>query len=233
MAWFGAIKTFIDLLGGDSPGAQPFASFASGAPKTAAYTAQFGETVYLNASGGGFPVTLPQIAPGSKGSQIRLVMRGNPTVGGATPQNVAVTPDPTNSVGGSALNTAMLLSGHSTLILESDGVTDWIITELPACPSTPATFAGGNQTLTRQGPYTRFVAPAVLGADSTYNFSNTGAVAGDIAEVSLPTHDAHTLTVKNAATTTIATYANTVAGGGRYLFNGSAWEDLMAGNSTS
>jgi hypothetical protein len=232
--WIGALKSLIDLLSGDSPGAQPFSSFNGATPvQTANYTANFGETVYCNATAGGFTVTLPLITAASKGSTIKLVMRGNPTVGGATPQNVTVAPNALNAIGFTTINTSILLSGHSVMILESDGGTDWIIDQVPACPSTPATLGTGAQTLTRQGPYTLFNAPAVLGATTVWTFSNTGAVAGDIAEIALPTHDGHTLAVNNAAATALATYAATVANGGRFIYTGAAWQAMTAGVSST
>ena len=234
VGWIGALKSLVDLFGGDSTGAQPFPSFnTTTAVQTAAYAASFGETIYANATAGGFIITLPLITAASLGTQIRIFMRGTPTVGTATPTNVTLQPNALNKIGGSVVNIPILLSGRSSITLESDGVTDWIITPVPSCPATTATLAGGAVALTRQGPYTRSAAPAVVGAGTVYTLSNTNAVAGDIYEVSVPTHDAQTVVVKNAAATTIATYPATDAGGGRFIFNGAAWEVLEAGGSTS
>ena len=237
VGWIGALKTLVDLFGGDSTGAQPFPSFnTTTTVQTANYTASFGETVYANPTAATFTVTLPLITASSKGTPIRIFMRGTPTVGTAAPTNVIIQPNAANSIGGSVVNIPILLSGHSAIVLESDGLTDWIITQVPSVPSTPATLGATPQTLTRQGPYTRVAAPAVLGGASTYTFSNTNAVAGDIYELSIPTHDAYTVVVKNAATTTIATFPTgtaSFAGGGRFIFNGTAWEVLEAGGSAS
>jgi len=231
VGWLGAIRTLVALLG-DSPGAQPYpSSNATTLTQTANYNASFGETVICDATAGGFTVTLPLITAISKWSQIRILLSGSPSLDGA--HNITIAPNAANSIGGSALNTSILLSGHSTIVLESNGGTGWIITVTPACPSTLATFADANQTLTRQGPITLGTANAVTAAGRTYTFSGTGAVAGDIFYLAIPTHGANTITVKNAATTTIATYAATIAGGGAFIFNGGDWQVMQGGPSTT
>lgn len=236
MPWFSSIRTLVDLSGPDSPGAQPFPSFAGtpSAPKTAAYTASFGETVYVDPTvTGTFSVTLPLITSDSRGSRIRIVVVSSPAVGGATPQNITVTPNALNGIGGAPINVTMLLSGRSVLELESDGGTNWIINKLPACPSTPATLTDGDQTISRLGPYTRYQANAATAAGRTFTFSNTNAVSGDIIEISQPTHGANTITIRDATPATIATFPATVANGGRFIYNGSAWVVLMGGNSST
>lgn len=218
----------------DGPGAQPFSSFSSATSQTTAFTAEFGNTYYVDASAGGFTATLPLLTAASKGSRIKFVMRGAPAFGTASPENVTIAPNALNSIGSSAVNTSILLSGGgSVLELESDGGTDWIINLVPRCPSTPATLSDADQTLTRLGPWTRYTANATTAAGRTFTFSNTGAVPGDIVDVSVPTHGANTITVRNAVPAAIATYAATVANGGRFVFNGTQFEVLVAGNSTT
>ncbi len=233
MTYVGAIHTVPQLMGPGCPGAQPFASFPASGTQAAAFTAGFGEEAYLNATAGGFVVTLPALTALSKGSRTKLIMRGNPLVGGATPQNVTITPDVANGIGGAPVGTSILLSGHSTIELESDGGTDWIITIVPSVPSTLATFTDGNQTLTRQGPITRVTANATTAAGRTFTFSNTGAVSGDIFIVSIPTHGANTIAIASAASVTLATFAATVAGGAWFIFDGSVWSVMTAGGSTT
>jgi hypothetical protein len=244
--WTGPVRNNSDL-GGDSPGAQPFPSIAGGGGtpaaivKVAAYTAKFGETVFCDPTSpsGSFAVTLPRITPGSLLSQIVIQIVTFPIVGMAAPQNVLIMPDPADSIGGGG---SLLLSGRSTIVLQSDGGLliaghgIWNILSTPSCPSTPATLAAGSQTLTRLGPYTRYEAPAVLGADVTYMLDETQAQGGDILELSIPSHDAHSIAVQRTMVPTIlATYAPTLTGGGRFIYRGDGqdWDVLSAGASTT
>ncbi len=212
--------------------AQTFDSLVQVATKTSTYAAAFNELIPCDPTTP-FAVTLPVITPASKGSRVVVTVIVAGAVGGASPKNQTVTAGTGNTISGGPTAGSVVISGKSTIVLESDGGTNWVVLVEPATPATPATFAAGNQTLTRIGKVSRFVAPAVLGAGRTYTFSNTGALPGDIAWVSLPTHDANTLIVADAAAATLATYAATLAGGGCFIFNGTQWEVLMAGNSTS
>ena len=126
----------------------------------------------------------------------------------------------------------MLLSGISNITLESDGISDWRIVSAPVCPSTPATLGAGAQTLQRQGPYTRVAAPTVIGANSIYTFA-FGFVSGDLMEISVPTHDAFTITVHDSLGATLATFPATTAGGGRFIYRNPSWDVLSAGGSTT
>src|SRR5271166_3839243 len=111
MGWLGPIKFVPDLMG-DSPGAQPATTFGGGGtpnpgsspatPRQGTFAAAFGETDFVDPTvGGPLVCNLPAIVPASKGSQVRLIVSTNPTVGTATPQNGTINPAAGNSIGGS------------------------------------------------------------------------------------------------------------------------------------
>ncbi len=213
---------------------QTIDSLAVTGVKTAAYSANFNEFVPCNVTSvGSFVLLLPLITAASKGSRVVAAVVTCTAVGGATPQNLTCTCSGTNQINGGPNTGSVIVSGKSTIVLESDGISNWIVVTEPVTPSTPATLTGGDHTLTRLGKVTRVAAPATLGADALYTFSNTGALAGDLFYVSLPTHDAHTLAVRDATTAVLTTWANTVANGGLFMFTGAQWEALMPGASST
>src|SRR5262249_6836873 len=126
----------------------------------------------------------------------------------------------------------------SSILLESDGAGNWKVLVQPAVPASYSTAADAAITLARKGGVTRLVVTGNLLASRTYTFGSVvsqGWQSGDIFYLSAPPHTGamFTITVNAIAGTALATYAAALANGGAFIFNGTDFEVLIPGQSTT
>jgi len=102
----------------------------------------------------------------------------------------------------------------------------------------PAPATTGTSLIGRRGPITHFRGPSALTGSVVYQFDtilNQGWTVGDLVFVAVPTHTGggFTTTVNSIAAAALATYAALLANGGLFLFTGTDFVVLIAGNSTT
>lgn len=93
-------------------------------------------------------------------------------------------------------------------------------------------------TIQRKGPITYFSATGNLTASRVWIFGSVAAqgwTIGDVVFLNLPTHTGggFTVTVQNIATTVLATWAALLANGGIFYFNGTDFQAMNPGQSTT
>ena len=101
--------------------------------------------------------------------------------------------------------------------------------------------ADGNILIARKGPVTRLRTTGNLTASHAWQFDSVadqGWTSGDIVFLSLPAHTGagFTVTVEGLAAVSslvLATWAALLANGGMFIFNGTDFEGVLPGQSTT
>lgn len=196
--------------------------------KTGAYTPNFNETVPTDCSGANVPITLPVITPGSAGAFILVSVVASPAnvfTGGTVTTVQAGT---ANTIGGATTPSLMRLSGVSTLLLQSDGNTNWLIVSQSGGPAVGPALTSGASSPARLGQNTLYILPAgTLAADSGCQPVTASAKAGDL--MTIVRLDTSRFGFNIIAAVTFALPAGTQSAATLW-FDGTAWQPMSVGS---